>query len=78
MANTYVDTAASAYIYSPQVFTSVLDLIGADKILFATDFPVISQRRLIQEVKSLNLPPQTEKLIMGENSRKLLGLPVGG
>jgi predicted TIM-barrel fold metal-dependent hydrolase len=75
MANTFVDTAASVYLFRPQVFTYVADLIGAEKILFATDFPVISQRRLIQEVKSLNLPPQTEALIMGENARKLLCLP---
>jgi uncharacterized protein len=74
MANTFVDTAASVYLFRPQVFMYVADLIGAEKILFATDFPVLSQRRLVQEVKSLNLPPQTEALIMGENARKLLGL----
>ena len=75
LANAFVDTAASAFLYRPQVFSYVADLIGADKILFATDYPIISQSRLIQQVKSLNLPPQTEALIMGENARKLLGLP---
>ena len=78
MANTFVDTAASVYLFRPQVFTYVADLIGADKILFATDYPVISQRRLIQEVKSLNLPYPTEALIMGENACRVLGLPAGG
>ena len=82
LANAFVDTAASVFLYRPQVFSYVAELIGADKILFATDYPLISQSRLIQQVKSLNLPPQTQALIMGENARKLLGLPestpVGG
>jgi len=75
LANAFVDTAASVFLYRPQVFSYVAELIGADKILFATDYPLISQSRLIQQVKSLNLPPQTQALIMGENARKLLGLP---
>jgi len=75
LANAFVDTAASVFLYRPQVFSYVAELIGADKILFATDYPLISQSRLIQQVKSLKLPPQTEALIMGENARRLLGLP---
>jgi predicted TIM-barrel fold metal-dependent hydrolase len=30
--------------------------------------------RLINEIKSINLAPETERQILGENARQLLGL----
>ena len=74
LANVYFDTAASPFLYRPQVFSHVSEILGADKILFGTDFPLIPQSRLIRDVRALKLPAGAEALILGENARKLLGL----
>ena len=34
--NVYFDTAASPFLYNPEVFATVAGLVGADKILFAS------------------------------------------
>lgn len=74
LANVFFDSAASVFLYRSRVFSYVAELVGAEKILFGTDFPLISQSRLIREVKSLKLAPDVEALILGENARRLLGL----
>ena len=74
LANTYFDTAASPYLYKNDIFATVGQVAGDNKILFGSDFPLIKQRRIVKDVQSLNLPDQTKKAILGENARALLKL----
>jgi len=74
MSNVFFDTAASPLLYSPQVYNQVIQLVGADKILFGSDYPLLAQSRLLDEVKSLGLPEQAESLILSGNARRLLGI----
>jgi hypothetical protein len=73
MKNTFFDTAASTSLYGPQVYNQVIQLVGADKILFGSDYPLLPQSRLLKEIKSLNLPQETEQLILSGNAQRLLG-----
>ncbi len=72
MTNVYFDTAASPFLYSPEIYTQVVDLVGPEKILFGTDYPLIKPSRLLGEINSLNLPDKTRKMILEDNVRKLL------
>jgi predicted TIM-barrel fold metal-dependent hydrolase len=74
MANVYFDTAASPLLYTPEVYNQVIPLVGADKILFGSDYPLLAPGRLIKEIKELHLPPETESLILSANARRLLGI----
>ena len=74
MSNVFFDTAASPFLYTPQVYTQVIQLVGADKILFGSDYPLLAQSRLIKEIKSLDLPVETESLILSGNAQRLLGI----
>ena len=74
MSNVFFDTAASPFLYSPQVYEQVIQLVGADKILFGSDYPLLAQSRLIKEIKSLDLPVETENLILSGNAQRLLGI----
>ena len=74
MSNVFFDTAASPFLYTPQVYNQVTQLVGADKILFGSDYPLLKQGRLLEEVRSLNLPEETERLILSGNAQRLLGL----
>ena len=74
MQNVYFDTAASPFLYQPQIYTLVSQLVGADKILFGSDYPLLPQTRLLQEINSAALTEEEKSLITGENARKLLGI----
>ena len=75
MKNVYFDTAASPFLYSPEVYNQVIQLVGGDKILFGSDYPLLAPSRLLGEIKSLSLPEETESLILSGNAQRLLGIP---
>jgi hypothetical protein len=75
LGNTFFDTAASPFLYHHRVFKEVMELVGAGKILFGSDYPLLRPGRLISEVKLNNLNPETENMILGGNAQGLLALP---
>ena len=74
MSNVFFDTAASPFLYRPQVYNQVIQLVGSDKILFGSDFPLMGQGQLLKEIGSLDLPQETKGLILSGNARRLLGI----
>jgi len=74
MRNVFFDTAASPFLYTPQVYHQVIQLVGADKILFGSDYPLLAPSRLLKEIDSLDLPEETKQLILSGNAQKLLGM----
>ena len=74
ISNVYFDTAASPLLYSPRIYEQVVQLVGADKILFGSDYPLLEQERIIKEIKSAGLPAEMEDKILGGNARRLLGI----
>jgi hypothetical protein len=74
MNNVFFDTAASPLLYSPQIYNQVIQLVGAERILFGSDYPLLAQSRLLEEIRSLNLPEATRDLILSGNAQRLLGI----
>ncbi|MEE1010738.1 MAG: amidohydrolase family protein, partial [Acutalibacteraceae bacterium] len=52
----------------------IIDIHGADKILFGSDAPWNVPLQDIELVKCFGLTEDEEKAVLGENARKLLGL----
>jgi len=74
MRNVFFDTAASPFLYSPEVYRQVIQLVGTDKVLFGSDYPLLAPSRLLGEIGSLDLPDETKNLILSGNGRRLLGI----
>ena len=74
LKNVYFDTAASPFLYSPQVYGQVVQLVGEDKILFGSDYPLIPQRRFLKEIAALDLSAEIKSKILSGNAKKLLGI----
>jgi hypothetical protein len=72
LTNVFFDTAATLFLYQPQIFRQVSDIIGSDKILFGTDYPLISQNRIINQIQSSELAIEDKAKILGGNAQKLL------
>lgn len=51
LQNVWFDTAASPFLYSPEIFSIVADLVGTDRILLGSDFPLIRFSRIRRQVE---------------------------
>jgi predicted TIM-barrel fold metal-dependent hydrolase len=74
MVNVYYDTAASPFIYSKKIYAIVSEIVGVEKILFGTDFPLISPRRYFKELEESGLSKQDREKILGLNFLKRFGI----
>ncbi|MDP7416174.1 MAG: amidohydrolase family protein [Dehalococcoidales bacterium] len=74
LKNVYFDTAASPFLYQPQVYHQVSQLVGAESILFGSDYPLLTQGRVLEEIKTADLTGEAKDLILAGNARRLLGL----
>jgi len=74
LANVFFDTAATVFLYKPEVFEQVNHIIGSDKILFGTDYPLMHQNRVLAQIQSSQLPEEDKARIVGANAQKLLHL----
>jgi len=74
MGNVYFDSAASPFLYTPEVYSQVIQLVGADRVLFGSDYPLLTQSRLLKEIKGLDLAVETKSLVLAGNALRLLGI----
>jgi uncharacterized protein len=74
LSNVYFDTAATQYLYRPEVFESVVRLVGSSHILFGSDFPLIGQRRALDHVRKAGLGQDDESAVLAVTAAQLLRL----
>lgn len=70
----YYDTAASPLLYSSRIYSVAVDIIGPDKILFGSDYPLIDQRRYLRQIGRAGLSEDEKAKILGRNAENLLGI----
>ena len=83
--NVFYDTAASSLLYDTRVFRRVADLVGAERILWGTDYPLFTHPKIEREVtfrhdledvrgEGAALSPAELELVLGGNAARLLRL----
>jgi uncharacterized protein len=74
LRNVYFDTAASPFLYTPEIYRTVADLVGEERLLFGSDWPLLAPKRIIKEIQALGLPESTETRLLSGNARRLMEL----
>ena len=74
LKNTYFDTAASPFLYQPDIYEYIANIIGSDKILFGSDYPLLPQSRVILQIQRARLTEDAKNAILTNNAQKLLHL----
>lgn len=73
--NLAYDSAASTYLYDHKIFESTVELVGEDKVLFASDYPVLRQEPLLDVVKQRPWSSkQAMAKVLGDNAVKVYRL----
>ena len=72
--NVWFDTAASPFLYSPEVYRIAGEIIGFEKVIFGSDYPLLRPQRYFKEIESAGLTPEATKGITGLNGARLLRL----
>ena len=73
-SNLFFDTATSVFLYDSRVFSVGVEAAGADKILFGSDYPLVSQDRIMKDLRKNETNSDIESLILYKNACKLLGI----
>lgn len=70
----YVDTAAVPFLHKPPEQPAAFSPVPPDRLLFASDFPLISQERTIRELREAIDDAGLLAAALGGNAAALLGL----
>jgi predicted TIM-barrel fold metal-dependent hydrolase len=74
LTNVYFDTAASPFLYDSKIYQYAKEIIGLDKILFGSDFPLLKPARYFKELEDSGLSKSEIESICGLNAANLLKL----
>ncbi|MEX2426592.1 MAG: amidohydrolase family protein [Thermomicrobiaceae bacterium] len=69
--NVVYDSAATTYLYRFPIFRAAIEIAGARRVLFASDYPVLGQDRLLKRVARLSLAHDTYQQIVSENAHRV-------
>ncbi len=72
LKNVYFDTAASPFLYKTRIYKTAADIIGADKILFGSDYPLLKPSRYIKEIENSGISSEEKDKILFKNAAGLL------
>jgi len=66
--NVYVETSARAPKYWPPSFVGFVKSWGQDKVIWGTDYPLLTFKRCLDEIEALNLPFEAKRKLLRENA----------
>jgi len=72
--NVYYDIAASPLLYDKNIYKTISALKVSHKVLFGSDFPLLSMKRYLKDISESELSQEEQSLINGENAKRLLGI----
>jgi predicted TIM-barrel fold metal-dependent hydrolase len=68
------DTAASPFLYDPAIYAVAVKIVGAQRVLFGSDYPLILPDRYFEEMAAAGLTEEDRSWIQGRSASKWLNL----
>jgi len=68
----YYDTAAIPLIYDTKVYRTAISIVGSERILFGSDYPLLSPGRYVREMQEAGLNEAESRNILESNAKALL------
>ncbi len=74
LSNAWYDTAAGPFLYKSGVYKAVAAVSGIGKILFGSDWPLMSQQRVIGHIRESGFGNAELDAVLGGNAQRLFNL----
>lgn len=74
LANCVFDTAAAPFLYRPEMYNVFIQLAGPDRLLYGSDFPLLSLPRYINDMKTAGIEDDLKTAILGANAARFWGV----
>ncbi|SMC89808.1 hypothetical protein SAMN02746065_11436 [Desulfocicer vacuolatum DSM 3385] len=71
LKNIWYDTAASVYLYDPEIYDMAVRAGVIDKVLFGTDFPLLTPDRYYADMDKSAMTDLQKAQVLGENALAL-------
>jgi predicted TIM-barrel fold metal-dependent hydrolase len=72
--NVVYDSAASTYLYQWDVFPLVERIVGPERIMFGTDYPLLKQTSFLRRVVGSGLSEAALEHVLGGTAKRVFGL----
>jgi uncharacterized protein len=72
--NVYIDTSAYLPRYYPPQLIDFMNSYGRDKVMFGTNFPMLSLRECMDQALALNISERAKSKFLAENARRVFKL----
>ncbi|MBS5872831.1 MAG: amidohydrolase [Clostridiales bacterium] len=72
LKNVYVDTSSSQFILTPHQVRELIDIFGADHVLFGTDYPMWNPQDELEKLQLVPMTGEERELILHGNMERLL------
>jgi predicted TIM-barrel fold metal-dependent hydrolase len=73
-ANVFIDLSGWSPKYFPPELVRAANSLLQDKVLFGTDFPLLTPERWLRDFDTLDIKPAVRPKILKENAVRVLGL----
>jgi predicted TIM-barrel fold metal-dependent hydrolase len=70
----YIDLSGWSPKYFPPQLVRYANSLLKDRVLFGSDYPVITPDRWLADFEKIDMKPEVRPLILKENAARLLGL----
>ena len=74
LKNVYFDTSATTLLYDRKIFDISVSLVGSNKILFGSDFPLVNPKFIKKHLDQSNNSEVDKINIFYENAKKIFRL----
>ena len=72
LGNVFFDSAASPFLYTGRVFSAVAEVVGPEKILLGSDFPLMRTSRILSQLEESTLSEERKEMVKTSNAAALL------
>lgn len=74
LASVSYDTAASPLLYRPSIYRHAIEILGKERILLGSDYPLLAPKRYFDEMREAGLEEAEMEALAGRNAAALLRL----
>jgi predicted TIM-barrel fold metal-dependent hydrolase len=72
--NVFIDTSAYVAKRFPPELVNYMQKNGKKKVMFGTNYPMVTPAMCLKDLDTLNLTDEVKKLYLYENARRVFGI----